>query len=72
MNTTSLLKPEIKNVLDKAGKLILSAGNPNKIILFGSFARGEDSKDSDLDFYIIENVETVRKNNTAKYYKALF
>jgi len=72
MNTTLSLKPEIKSILDNAVKLILSAGNPNKIILFGSYARGEDNEDSDLDFYIIENVEMERKSNTAKYYKALF
>lgn len=27
--------------------------NPNKVYLFGSFARGTENKESDYDFYII-------------------
>jgi predicted nucleotidyltransferase len=45
--TTSLdYLPEIK-------RRILSVSNPEKIILFGSFARGENKEDSDLDLLII-------------------
>jgi len=34
--------------------LLKEAASPAKIILFGSYARGEAHEDSDLDFLVIE------------------
>ena len=46
--------PEIK-------RRILAASDPEKIILFGSYARGDFGPDSDLDLLvIIEGVDTPR------------
>lgn len=72
MKSVIQLKPEIKKLIDTAIEKILSAGNPEKVFLFGSFAKGLEKEDSDLDLYIIEKntIETVSK--AAKYYKALF
>ena len=33
---------------------IVAAANPTKVILFGSYARGEATEDSDLDLMVIE------------------
>ncbi len=41
--------------IDKAGAaLAKAAGVDAKVILFGSYARGEERSDSDLDFLVIE------------------
>ena len=39
--------------LPEITRRILSASDPEKIILFGSFARGEARSDSDLDLLVI-------------------
>ncbi len=72
MSVETNLKPEIKKIVDVALTQILTAGNPKKIFLFGSYARGEENQDSDMDFYIIEDTTIGKRNNAAKYYKALF
>jgi predicted nucleotidyltransferase len=42
-------------VIQEAGRRILEAAPPNsRVILFGSHARGEAGKHSDLDFLVIE------------------
>jgi uncharacterized protein len=42
-------------VIEQAGRRILEAAPPNsRVILFGSHARGEAGKHSDLDFLVIE------------------
>ena len=40
--------------------------------MFGYYARREENEDSDIDFYIVEDLLTRKENNAAKYYKALF
>jgi uncharacterized protein len=44
---------DIKDVVQEATRLLIEAAHPEKIILFGSFARGDFTKDSDLDFLVI-------------------
>jgi len=39
---------------------IVEGCDPEKIILFGSFARGNPDKDSDLDFIIVRETDTPR------------
>jgi predicted nucleotidyltransferase len=44
-----------RDLIDKAGAALAEAAGPNaKVILFGSYARGEEKADSDLDFLVIE------------------
>jgi predicted nucleotidyltransferase len=44
-----------RDLIDKAGAALAQAAGPNsKVILFGSYARGEERADSDLDFLVIE------------------
>jgi predicted nucleotidyltransferase len=41
--------------IDKAGAALAeAAGTDAKVILFGSYARGEEGPDSDVDFLVIE------------------
>lgn len=34
---------------------LVAAAQPSRVILFGSYARGEASEDSDLDLLVVEN-----------------
>lgn len=43
-----------KSTIQKAVELLKDAANPVKIILFGSYARGGISENSDLDFLVVE------------------
>ena len=46
----------------KAARILAEAAGPAKVILFGSYARGDATEDSDLDFLVIEkNVENQRE-----------
>ena len=40
--------------IDMAAKLLLEAAPGSRVILFGSYARGEAQADSDLDFLVVE------------------
>jgi predicted nucleotidyltransferase len=42
-------------VLGKVVKLLVDAAHPKRIILFGSYARGEQTPESDLDLLVIED-----------------
>lgn len=40
--------------IDKLVRTLVAAANPTKVILFGSYARGDARDDSDIDFLIVE------------------
>lgn len=44
---------DIEDLIQEASKLLVETARPEKIILFGSYARGDFSEDSDLDFLVI-------------------
>ena len=43
----------IENLIAEATRRLIEAAHPEKIILFGSYARGDFDKHSDLDFLVI-------------------
>lgn len=49
--------PEITQRVEDCTKKIVEFIDPEKIIVFGSFARGEVSKDKTIDFMIIAKTE---------------
>lgn len=60
---TSKITPEL---IDYIVNKIVNAINPEKIILFGSYARGDYSKDSDLDLFIIKDGDHDSRKITRK------
>ena len=50
---------------------LLAAGQPQKIILFGSQARGQAGRESDYDLLVIENSSQPRYRRAVSYRRAL-
>jgi uncharacterized protein len=50
---------------------ILAVGTPQKIVLFGSRARGDAHADSDYDLLLVEPSELPRHKRAARYRRAL-
>ena len=50
---------------------LLATGQPQKIILFGSQARGQASRDSDYDLLVIENSSQPRYRRAVSYRRPL-
>lgn len=62
-----ITQDQINNVVD----IIVKNVNPEKIILFGSYAYGEPHKDSDLDMLIIKDTDDVRNKRVREIRKYL-
>jgi predicted nucleotidyltransferase len=43
-----------EQTIQQAVERLVNAANPSKVILFGSYARGDATEDSDLDLMVIE------------------
>lgn len=61
------LNQELKIILEK----IVSGYRPQKVILFGSAARGDMHKDSDIDLFIVKDDPDKRPFRGAKVYGTL-
>ena len=57
--------------IKKAVDILVREARPQKIILFGSFARGEETEDSDADFFIIEKDVADKRREMVRLRKAL-
>jgi uncharacterized protein len=60
-------EPTLRHIVQQ----MLRAGDPQKIILFGSQARGQASAESDYDLLVIENTSVPRHRRSAPYRRAL-
>jgi len=58
-------------ILQEIVQRILVAGSPQKIVLFGSRARGEARPDSDYDLLLIETSDLPRYKRAVRYRRAL-
>ncbi len=61
-------KEKISEIVDK----IASGYNPDKIILFGSYATGNPNEDSDLDLFVIKDTDLPRPQRTVQVRKMLY
>ena len=71
MATILTYPPVTGQLLDEVVRRVLSVGSPHKIVLFGSWARGNARPDSDLDLLIIEDSALPRYQRSARYRRAL-
>jgi uncharacterized protein len=55
MDTSMLLSTTFQNELDNVVQQLSTKYNPEKIILFGSFANGNIQENSDIDLFIIKD-----------------
>ncbi len=61
------LDPSLREMVRR----LLAVGSPQKIILFGSRARGDARPDSDYDLLLIEPSDLPRHRRAARYRRAL-
>jgi predicted nucleotidyltransferase len=61
-------KDKISEIVNK----IASGYKPDKIILFGSYARGNPNEDSDLDLFVIKDSDLPRPLRTAQVRKLIY
>jgi len=59
---------KISEIINK----IVTGYNPEKIILFGSYATGNPNEDSDLDLFVIKDSDLPRPQRTVQVRKMLY
>ena len=62
---------DIQRPLSEAVQRILAVSQPNRIILFGSQARGDADQDSDMDLMVIEPSVENTALEAARLYRAV-
>jgi predicted nucleotidyltransferase len=60
------------SALQKAVDIIVKVADPDKIILFGSHARGDNRKDSDYDLCVLKHDVEHRRKLAQKIYLSLY
>jgi uncharacterized protein len=55
-----------EETIQRAVELLRGAASPSRIILFGSYARGDARENSDLDFLVIQPVVTARRREMVR------
>ncbi|MDR2693270.1 MAG: nucleotidyltransferase domain-containing protein [Chitinispirillales bacterium] len=58
--------------MDKIISIIVSLASPNQIVLFGSYARGDNTAESDIDLLIIKRDLKNGREISSSIYKAFF
>lgn len=59
------------SLMEEVIKRIVGSVQPEKIILFGSFAYGQPHKDSDLDILVVMESDLPRYKRSVSIYRAL-
>jgi predicted nucleotidyltransferase len=57
--------------IDAAIRTLAEQANPERILLFGSYARGDADENSDLDFVVIESLVEDRATEMVRLRRAL-
>ena len=63
---------DLEPIIERAVKALVEAIDPERIILFGSAARGEFGEDSDLDLLVVVQEATLSPQVRIKAREALF
>jgi predicted nucleotidyltransferase len=73
VNVRNAMKPtiSIRPEIDKMVRRIVKRFRPEKIILFGSHARGEAGPDSDVDLLVVMKVEGSKRDKQLELRSAL-
>jgi len=71
MSETTAFPPVTHELLQEGVRRILTAGEPLKVVLFGSHARSDSRPESDLDLLVIEESDEPRHRRAGKYRMAL-
>lgn len=71
MNPTVAYPLVDARLLDEIVMRLCRAGNPLRIVLFGSHARGQAGPSSDLDLLIVEDSDLPRHRRAPRYLRAL-
>ena len=58
-------------VLDEVTRRVVEASQPDRVILFGSHARGQARADSDLDLLVIKDYSSSAREEERRIYRAL-
>ncbi len=58
-------------LLTEVVQRLQAVGHPLKIVLFGSYARGDTHANSDLDLLVVEESDLPRYQRAPRYYQAL-
>jgi predicted nucleotidyltransferase len=69
---TNIEKPHEQEILDKLVSFLVAKISPEKIVLFGSRARGDHRDDSDYDFLVIMNIIENKIAFTSNLYSELW
>ncbi|HWC14125.1 MAG TPA: nucleotidyltransferase domain-containing protein [Actinomycetota bacterium] len=65
------LRPQLPTIVDEVVEALVSELAPEKVILFGSAARGELTGDSDLDFIVVVSELSKQREEVTRAYRAL-
>jgi len=66
-----MYKAEVNSTLSKMVEKMRLEGSPEKIILFGSWARGDANEGSDIDLLVVEKSSLPRYKRAARYRRAV-
>jgi len=61
----------VEGLLEKAVEAIVEAASPERVVLFGSHARGEAGPNSDMDFLVITRPGRHRRDTAKAIYRRL-
>lgn len=60
-----------EDTIRQAAAALVEAARPERVVLFGSYARGDAKPDSDLDFLVVEREVTDRFGEMVRLRRAL-